>query len=78
MQGTLVPSLVREDSTCYGAAKPMRRNYRSPRTLEPVLHKRRHHSKKPAHRNKKSPTTAATRESLGAATKTQHSQKLKN
>ena len=38
MQGTRVRSLVREDPTCRGATKAMRRNYRAC-ALEPVSHK---------------------------------------
>ena len=30
MQGTQIQFLLREDSTCGGAAKPVCRNYRSP------------------------------------------------
>ena len=33
-QGTQVPSLIQEDSTCLGAAKPMYHNYWSSRTQE--------------------------------------------
>ena len=47
-----------------------------PARVEPVLHnKRSHRNEKPAHLNKEWPPLAATRESLRAATKTQHSQK---
>ena len=37
MQGTQVQSLVRKDSTCRGAAKPMRHNYWAC-ALEPASH----------------------------------------
>ena len=37
VQGAGVPSLVREDSTCLGAAKSVRHNYWSSRALEPLL-----------------------------------------
>ena len=37
MQGTQVPALVQEDSTCRGATKPVRHNYWAC-TLEPVSH----------------------------------------
>ena len=37
MQGTRVQSLVQEDPTCQGAAKPMCRNYWA-RDLEPTSH----------------------------------------
>ena len=41
-------SLVQEDSTCHGAAKPVRHNYCSSHTLEPrLLDKRSHCSEKP-------------------------------
>ena len=53
MQGTQLPSLVREDPTCCGATKPM---LLSPRTLEPVLcNKRSHCNEKPAHLNERKP-----------------------
>ena len=43
-----------------------------------MLHnKRSHRNEKPAHHNEEQPRLAATRESPRAATKTQHSQKLK-
>ena len=41
MQGTLVRSLVLEDSTCPGAAKPWCHNYWKPYALEPVLWNKR-------------------------------------
>ena len=61
MQGTQVPSLVREDPTCRGAAKPVHHNYWAhvrwlpePSHLEPVLrNKRSHCSEKPAHCNQR-------------------------
>ena len=50
-----------------------------PVCLEPVLcNKRSHHNEKPTHLNEEEPLLAATRESLRAATKTQHSQKINN
>ena len=66
------------------ALEPMSHNYWAraphllkPLRLEPILrNKRSHHSEKPAHCNRVAPPTA-TRESLRAATKTQHSQKKK-
>ena len=61
MQGTQVQSLVWEDPTCCGAAKPVRQNYWSC-ALEPAHHKWR------------VAPTPATRESLCAAIKTRHSQ----
>ena len=52
MQGTRVPSLVWEDSTCQGATKPVSHDYRSPHNLEPVLHSKKSHlSKEPVHRD---------------------------
>ena len=48
MQGTCAQSLVREDSTCQGAAKPESCSYWSPCTLEPELSRRRYCSEKPA------------------------------
>ena len=61
MQGTWVRSLVQEDPTNWGATKPV--------CLESLLHnKRSHPSEKPR---------LITRESLCAATKTQHSRNVK-
>ena len=52
MQGTWVPSLVQENSTCHGATKSQGWNYWSPRAIEPVLHKKRsHRNEKPKHCN---------------------------
>ena len=66
MMGTWIPSLVQEDSTCLGAAKPMSHNYwawaSEPMShrygthvlqlLKPVLHsKRNHHSENPVYSN---------------------------
>ena len=58
MQGTWVQSLVREDSTCFRATKPMGHNYQvhglqllNPICLEPMLCKRSHHNGKPVHHN---------------------------
>ena len=66
MQGTQVQSLVQEDSTYRGA-------------LEHVLHnKTSHHSEKPVLHKGEQPPLSATKESLWAATKTQHSQQFKN
>ena len=46
--------------------------------VEPMLHnKRRHHDEKPVHQNEEQPAPTATRESLRAASKTHHSQKIK-
>ena len=39
-QVTLVQSLIRENSTCRGATKPVCRNYRGLHVPEPVLHDR--------------------------------------
>ena len=83
MQGTGVRALVQEDPTCHGATMPVHHNYWArvpqllkPVHLEPVLHdKRSHCNEKPAHHNEEQPPLATTRESLSAATKTQHSQK---
>ena len=75
MQGTWVRSLVREDLTCRGATKPVSHNYWAHMRLEPVLHnKRSHRNENPVRRNEEQPPLAATRESLHAARKTQHSQ----
>ena len=58
MQGTRVQALVREDPTCWGAAKPMHNKYWAcepqllkPAHLEPMLRKRSHRDEKPAHYN---------------------------
>ena len=85
MQGTWVRALVREDSTCHGATKPMHHNYWAhmpqllkPARLGPMLHnKRSHRNEKPAHCSEEQPPLTATRESTHAATKTQSSQNKK-
>ena len=88
MQGTRVPSLVQKDSVCdrvtrpvilysgAGSAEPTRHNCWRLSALEPLLHKRSHHSQKPmrGYYTEEAPLTAR-RESLSAATETQHSQK---
>lgn len=62
MQVTQVRSRVWEDSTWCGATKPMatttehafqRSDYRTPHTLEPVLHKRSHGNESPAFGNQR-------------------------
>ena len=50
VQGTLVWSLVQEDSTCLRATKPVCLSYWAC-ALEPVLHKRNHHNENPKHHN---------------------------
>ena len=63
--------------------EPMHHNYWAqvlqllkPAHLEPVFHnKRSHHSEKPSHSKEEQPPLTATRESLHAAMKSQHSQK---
>ena len=65
MQGTRVRSLVRGDSTCWGAIKPV-----CPHTPEPVLlNKRSHRDKAPSHGNQEEPLLATTRESPPRAMK---------
>ena len=50
MQGTRIQSLVWEDPTCCGAAKPVRHNYWDC-ALEPMLrNKRSHRREKHSHR----------------------------
>ena len=52
MQGTLVWSLVLEDSTLHWATKPVDHNYWSPHTLETMLcNKRSHCNEKPVYDN---------------------------
>ena len=63
MQGTLVWSLIQEDSTCHGGTKPTYHNYWSPSALEPMFCNKRSHSNE-----KLQP--AATRESPSMAKKT--------
>ena len=54
MQGTWVGSLVREDSTCHGATKPVCCHYWAC-TLEPVLCNKRGHCSEPMHHKKQQP-----------------------
>ena len=72
MQGTQVPSLVQEDSTCHKATKPVGQNYWaralepaclscwSPCTLELTLcnEKPKPHNKRVAHTQQRGPSTA--------------------
>ena len=54
MQETQVQSLVREDSTCHRAIKPMYHNYWNLRAFEPVLHnKRSNHNDEPIYHNQR-------------------------
>ena len=60
MQGTRVRSLVREDSTCCGTAKPVSHNYSAhvlqllkPTRLEPVLQERSRRNEKPVRCNQR-------------------------
>ena len=70
MQRTRVWALVREDSTCRRAAKPVSHNYWArlpqllrPVRLEPVLRSGRGHcNEKPVHHNEEWPLLPATRE----------------
>ena len=56
MQGTRAGSLVREDSTCHGATKPVRCHYWA-YTLEPVLCNKRGHCSRPMRHRKEQPCT---------------------
>ena len=82
MKGTLVRSLVQEDSTCCGGAKPMHHNYWAPTLQSPhgataearvprawAREQRRQRDETPS-------LLAAARESPRTAVKTQGSQKL--
>ena len=54
MQGTGVRSLVQEDPTCDGPAKPVHQIYGSLCAWSPMLcHKERNCSEKPVHRNER-------------------------
>ena len=72
VQGTWIQSLVQEDFTCRRATKLPK-----PVRLEPVLHKRSHHSEKPCAATRQRPPLSTTGESLHTATKIQHNQKIK-
>ena len=77
MQGTRVQSLVPElRSHCCRATEPMRHNYWSPHTLEPVLHNKRNHlNEEPMHcHGRIAPAPHNKTESPCTATKTQSSQ----
>ena len=80
MPGTPVQSLVLEHPTCHEATKPKDQNYLGhtpkllkPLHLEPVVCNRRSHGPCTAVKDLEIP--AASRESLCAAKKAQHSQK---
>ena len=74
MKGTWVQSLVQEDPTCHKATKSM------PQLLslcfKTTLHKRSHRNEKPLHHNEEQPWPVLSRESPGAATNIQSSQKI--
>ena len=55
MQGPWVQSLVQEDPTCLGAAKPAHRNCRRSRVREPALHNRSSQGADPVHRVRTEP-----------------------
>ena len=42
--------VVEQLSPCVLTIEPVHRDYRSPRALEPALHKESHHNEKPVHR----------------------------
>ena len=69
MQGTQIWSLVLEDPTCCGATKPVCHNFWRPHAYSPCFATR-------AATAVRSPCTT-TRESLRAATETQHSKRTK-
>ena len=76
MQQTRIQSLVQEDATCCRATKACMPQQLKPMHLESVLgNKGSHCNEKPVHCNEEKPPLTTTRESPGAATKTQHSQK---
>ena len=73
---TTKPALQSPQAT---TTEPMGYNYRSLHALGPVHHDKRSHCKeKPMDCNEERPPLAATRESVSAATKTQHNQKQSN
>ena len=79
MQGTRVPSLVGEEATCQGAAKPTDHGYAVPRTQRPWSTTREAPMMRSPHTaTRELPLLAVTRESLGAAAKTQGGQQLMN
>ena len=74
VQGTWALSLVREDPTCHGAAKPTDHSYWSPGALEPILcNKRSHHNEQLTPQPESSPHRH-NRESPHAARETLYSQ----
>ena len=75
MQGTRVPSLVREDDMCCEATQPSHHNYCAG-ALESVLGSgRKLHGSKPETSTREQPGLAPTRECPPAATKTQSGHK---
>ena len=69
------PIPLREDSTCRGTMKPVSHNYRAQEPTVPAPQERPPKCD-PQALSQEQPPTAATRESLHAAMKTQHSQKI--
>ena len=85
MQGTRIPSLVREDLRCLGAIKPVHHNYWA-HVLQPLkalclesmcYNKGSQRNEKPAQCNQRVAPLCVTRASLCTATKTQGNQKKK-
>ena len=75
VQGTQVPSLVREDDMCCEATQPAHHNYCNG-ALQSVLRSgRKLHGSKPETSTREQPRLAPTRESPPAATKTQSGHK---
>ena len=73
--GEKVPPLAQEDPTHRGATKAMSHSYWSPRARKPVLSNKSHCNERPTHGNGRGGPAHPTRESPGAAMKTQRSQK---
>lgn len=61
MQGTWVPSLVREDSTCSGATEPVPDvTAEAHRPRAQARNRRSHHHEKPAHLSRVAPISYAS------------------
>ena len=79
LPGSPVPGILQARTLEWAAiafSNAWEHNCWSPHAPEPVHHNERsHHNEKPAHRSEGKPPLTATRESLYAASKTQHSQK---
>ena len=73
-----IPRAIEQLSPCATTTTKPTPQLLKPRYLEPMLRRRSHCKEKPMHHHEEQPPLTATRESVSAATKTQHNQKQSN